>query len=320
MALALVAVVVAAKILSDRALDLGVAALRIHRFDEADQQFQRAGKWYRRGGEVALLRSRAAWAEGDSERGALLLDLASDEGMAAKRIEQERLLMQIRGGSAGEMRSRLPSMLQRSPQDGPAILEAFTAGFLAHGEADRAAEMLAMWQDADADDPRVYYWRGVLHQTFGESIDAIEHFRAALAVAAEMTPARFALAEILKSHFFYSEALPHYQRVVEEQPGNMDAEVGLGICELRSKLAEPNPLVQLGVERLTAAITSDPDNETARVALAEYYQDQHQPRLVASTLEPLVKSHDDAITVHYLLAAAREARRPEAIGFAFRPL
>ena len=206
---------VGARMMSDRRFDQGMAALRVHRFRLADEQLKLAGDIDRRGGEVALMRCRVAWVDGDRETSLAHLQAAENQGLDPSRVEQERTLIQIRGDSAAAMRPQLPAMLRgTSPQDGPAILEAFTAGFLARANVGQASEILDYWQQADADDPRIYYWRGVLRRAFGEPSDAVEQFETALRLAPEMTPARLALADVLRSADFYSDALAQYEQIV----------------------------------------------------------------------------------------------------------
>ncbi len=283
---------------SQRRFGQGLAALRIHLFELADQRFEQAGSWHQRGGEVALLRGRVAWVKGDLEASKEWIKTAAIQGLDPQRAEQERLLAQIRSGSAAGQRSRLPTMLRRRPEDGPAILEAFTAGFLARGDVDQATELLSLWEEADAKDPRIHYWRGTLNRAFGNEAEAIGEFERALRNSPNMAPARMALADLLKSFYFYPEALVQYQRVLAEQPSTEDARLGLAICQLRTGQVDE------GVTALTAVIAADPEDVPARLALAEHYQDNMQPREVLTTIQPLLNAGTIDISMNYFAATA----------------
>lgn len=274
-----------------------IDATRIYRFDRAFPLFEKAAAWSTLEGEVAYQQARAAWMNGDLEASGAALDLASKQGFDQSRIKRERQLIQIRGGGASTSRGRLPTMLRVAPEDGPAILEAFTAGFLSEGDAAGAAEMLAAWKDADATDPRVDYWAGVLDQTFGVPGDAIEHYRDALQRAPEMSRARLALAGLLKSRLFFTEALANYQILAADMTDNEAVSVGLAVCLLKSgKLDE-------GETRLEKAVERYPDNQSARLTLAEHELDQDEPKKVIAIVEPL-GDEDRDITLNYVLAAA----------------
>jgi tetratricopeptide (TPR) repeat protein len=297
------AAVAASRFQSDRHFRLGLEAFRLHRFDLADQQFAKALRWSPRGGEIAKMRSRAAWMNDDRQASQRHLADAVARGLDAASIEQERQLMKIRDGAGAEQHSRLPSMLQRSPEQGPAILEAFTAGSLARGDSVTASGILSIWERADPNDPRIHYWRGTLHQSFGEQIDAVEHFEAALRIAPQMTPARLSLAEVLEAQFLYAQAIDHYRQVVLEQPGSEYADVGLAICLVESGA------VGDGVPRLEAAVQAYSENVSARLALAEHYQRESQWQTVLQTLEPMIDAQQNDITLNYLLANAYQHLR-----------
>ncbi len=296
--LLLLAVAAVTRFGSDHYLKQGAAALRIHRFQQADRCLQRAAICRWRGAEVALLRSRLAWVQGDLAASEAHLQVAARRGAVPSTVKQERTLMKVRDGSAVALRSRLPSMLQTFPDQGPAILEAFTAGFLARGDADQASEILAIWQDADATDPRVDYWQGVTKRAFGKPSHAIAHFQSGLKKSPEMTVARLALAETLRSHFFYRQALAHYRRVLRQQSDSVKAELGLGICLLKTGAADE------GIAQLQSVIAKHPDNISARRALAQQFQDQGDSQQVVDTVAAAIDQHANDISLHYLLATA----------------
>lgn len=272
----------------------------MHRFDLANQHLEQAASVNRLGGRVDLLISRVAWVRGDAEASQRQLERAASKGVDADLLEREKRLAQIRFGSAASWRPKLPTMLQQTTsEDGPAILEAFTAGFLAQGSPEQAAEILAVWQQADPQDPRIDYWSGMSDQAFGNPDDAAEHFRDALRKSPDMTPARLALADLLQSVYFYPEALSHYERVLREDPTSVDARVGLGICQLRSNAMEA------GEATLLALLAADPLSPQARLALAEHYLQHDQENKVIELLQPLIDEKTIDVYLHYLLATAR---------------
>lgn len=296
--LALVAV--SAWSLCNRWFDQGLAAARVHQFTLAEQLLKRSGMINGRSGQVALLRSRVAWVSGDLQTAQTLLETAQQQGLDQKQIEQERLLITIRSGAAAtEMRSQLPTMLTgTSTQDGPAILEAFTAGFLARGRIDQATEILRIWENADASDPRIHHWRGVLQQAFGHPNRAIEQFEKTIAVAPEMDQSRLALAETLRSAEFFAQAIPQYKQLVDAHPANSDAKRGLAICQIRTGNTED------GVRGLSAFVAGHPEDVSSRLVLAHHFQEAGQADKTLETLKPMVDRKSIDISLEYLLAAA----------------
>jgi tetratricopeptide (TPR) repeat protein len=280
-------------------LKRGQVALSIHRFDLANQYLEKAARLNDLGGQVELMLGRVAWVRGDGQASQRRLERAVEQGVDEKQFQREKELAQIRFGAAGAMRSKLPTMLQQtSTEDGPAILEAFTAGYLAQGSPDQAAEILAVWQQADSQDPRIDYWRGVREQAFGSQEKAIGHFREALRKAPKMTPARLALADLLQSFYFYPEARTQYQRVLQEQPGSAEAQAGLGIGQLRSGAGDE------GEQTLLEFLASHPQDSMVRLALAEHYLQQDDSAKVIDLLQPLIDQGTIDVYLHYLLATA----------------
>ena len=298
MVLLVLGIFVVARFVSDRWYGQGMAALRIHRFEVAEQFLQKAATINRRRGEVALMRGRVAWVKGDQVASEKWIQQAAAQGLDPKRIDRERRLLQIRAGSAEIEYSRLSTMLRQHPEDGLATLEAFTAGFLARGNVQRATEMLAFWKQADASDPRIHYWHGMLNRAFGKESIAIEHFEQAIRAEPDMSPARLALADLLTSFFFYPEARLQYQRLVREQPSAADAQLGLAICQLRSDRVDE------GLRGLKDFIAAHNDNVAARVALAEHYQDAQRSQDVLATIQPLLDADIADIALNYLAATA----------------
>ena len=285
--------------LSGKWVDDGEAAIRLHRFGDARQAFRRASHVPLRGGVAWMGMARAAWMSGDLTMAEESLVAARSKGATEDQITRERQLIQIRQGAAVELRPELPEMLRRTTnEEGPVILEAFVAGFLNRGQTDGAAEILAAWKDAAPDDPRLYFWRGVVMQSEGRNHDAIESQRKALSLAPRMTVARLAIAEPYRQSEYYREAIPIYRTVLADQPNNAIARLGLAICQLHGEdQAE-------GTRQLEGYLEDYPDDNEARLALAAHYQDTRQSEKVIATLAPITATGEQQASSDYMNAVA----------------
>ena len=293
----LAALFFAGKRYSDHAVTEAASMIRMHQYDEALQRLLDAEQLGFNRDIVSILRSRVAWIRGDIAEFDQRVADAKAAGVTSRQIEFEQDLSKIRQGASRAYRSQLPKMLSRFPDEGPTTLQAFTMGFLATGDVDGAAEVLAIWQDAEAKSPSVHYWIGIMHQTYGSDDDAINSFRTALQHSPEIHVVRQSLADMLQKDLFYVAAEKHYAYLVQKNWGGQKVQAGLAICQLKcDKTAD-------AVQRIESLLASGSNNTEMIVLYAEHLLANDQNAKAIEVVQPIADQQVD-FAIQYILATA----------------
>lgn len=159
-------------------------------------------------------------------------------GGVADLAQLERLLLRAQVGdldapavqnSPASVNSVLVSWTQENHPETTLILEALITGYLAAYRMSEALGALNQWLERE-DDLQARLWRGWIWERLHNPEKSQEDYQRALEMDDNQDEARMHLADLLLNSAKPQEALPHYQRLRERQPGNPEVILSLSRC------------------------------------------------------------------------------------------
>src|SRR5207249_612165 len=111
-----------------------------------------------------------------------------------------------------------------------AILEALASVYLQQARYLEALRCLDRWVNLAPDSVCALDWRGWVSNQLDHRGQAIGDYERILQLQPDRSVVRLRLAEILVESSRHAEAVPHLERLREEQPTNSDVLVALASC------------------------------------------------------------------------------------------
>lgn len=187
-------------------------------------------------GETELMQAICFRHPPHEDRWSEALQSAERKGAPASRIQQERILANIRSGRfREETEYQMDALIESgvSPRD---VAAAFVHGYLVRKEPDNAKRVLDAWEADRPEQAHVAYMRGVYWRWLAErtsdllrrhaSLDRAQtEFESVLARQPLHESARVALAELLEDEHRLDEALKQYGELATLAPANNTASV-----------------------------------------------------------------------------------------------
>ena len=241
-----------------RAAELGRAALRAGRFDEAVNYLTVALRFVPEAGELYLRRAEAWHGLGKTRKAEADCDRAVE--LAPYTAEPYRVRGQIYA-AANELAPAVADLLRAAELDAnDADSLAFAAGLLlGAGQLEKAHELADRMVDRSPDHAEGYYLRGLVLERLGRFDDAFRQFTSAL----QLDPHRPDLPERLEKCKTAGGLVP--VELVEVPP--VTPPVGPSVVQLlrsaEQRLAGGH--ADAALADLTAALDLDPDNAAARL-------------------------------------------------------
>jgi tetratricopeptide (TPR) repeat protein len=247
------------------------AALQRHDFKDAENHLAEYLKVWPSSSEAHFLAARTA-------RRATAYDEADEHLKAAQRlggvpeaIDLERALMRVqRGEFTKQLEDNLLYDLQNDHPDSVLILEALSRGYLRTYQLVKVEHCLKSWLEREPDSVQALLWMAEAHTYMQGNQRALEDYEKVLKIDPERDEARLQVAETLIRRHQAGEALPHFQRLHERQPRNVEVLVGLARCY--RQLDKPQETAQSLEEALRLA----PGNVDAQRERGRLAQDQGQ--------------------------------------------
>jgi tetratricopeptide (TPR) repeat protein len=180
--------------------------------------------------EAYLLLARGSRQAGDVDAARRYLRRARELGGDKQEIRLEESLQQAQAGMVRPVEESLQRYLAAGTEE-RLILEALSRGCLQSTFTERAYHYTSLWVERYPDDWYGRFWYGrTLEQGLRYDL-AAEAYQAVLARKPNHLEARLHCGQVLLWRGRYPEALPHFEAVVEQQPANEIALLGLAQCQ-----------------------------------------------------------------------------------------
>jgi tetratricopeptide (TPR) repeat protein len=135
-------------------------------------------------------------------------------------------------------------------------------------------------------------------QQAGDTLGAIETYKAALAIDPTRTDALSNLGAAYVRLGQFDDAIAQYQAALKSDPGNNTVRLNLALAHYKS--ARPNQ----AIPQLKRVVASDPQAKNAYLILADCYLQTGQDQELVSLLRPRERMFGDDLAYAYLLGTA----------------
>lgn len=156
--------------------------------------------------------------------------------MAAERlgadVRRERSLLRAQQGDLAEDEAELRRAADRDATEAPIILDALARGYLENYRLDDAHQCLEALLRHRPDDAQACFWHGDVHERRNHLADAKRDFMRALEIDADFDEARVRLGRLLLRSGEADHAAEQFTSILEEQPGERAAWLGLARCRV----------------------------------------------------------------------------------------
>jgi tetratricopeptide (TPR) repeat protein len=224
-------------------------------FGRARALLERCLEVWPESGETHFLLARTCRRDGDLASARTHLQAARRLGWVQELIDLETLLLRAQSGDVPPVEAELRALLTRGHRDAGLIVEALVIGWLEENFLDDAYRLTALWLNEHPDDWQIRFLRGrVLEAGLRHDLAAEEYGRV-LQQKPDHLLAHLRRAEVLFWKGRFREALPHWQRYLEQKPYDADALVGLARCQ---RVLEPPAVTGATVQRLLSAYPDHP--------------------------------------------------------------
>jgi predicted Zn-dependent protease len=143
----------------------------------------------------------------------------------------ERLLLSAEGTLDSHVVSRCHRFVQQDHPETPLILEALARGYLRQYRLNEARVCLEVWLKREPDNPQALALMGQFHLDYERAPDrAVTKYRRAVEIDPDHEDARLGLAITLLESRDFAGAVPHLERLAQDQPDNLRIQVGLADC------------------------------------------------------------------------------------------
>jgi tetratricopeptide (TPR) repeat protein len=199
-------------------------------------------------GEAHFLLARSSRRAGDADAARRYLECALALGWDKQQVRLEKWLQEAQSGVVEPVEEPLRRYLAAGVEE-RLILEALARGCLQSNFTERAYHYTSRWVERHPDDWYGQFWHGrALEQGLRYDL-AAEAYQAMLARKPDHLAARLHCGQVLLWRGRYPEALPHFEAVVEQQPTNEAALLGLAQCQ---RSLRPPEEARATVDRLLA--------------------------------------------------------------------
>jgi tetratricopeptide (TPR) repeat protein len=207
-------------------------ALAEEHFDEAQRHVDRALRVRRGWVSTSVLAARIARLRGAYSEAEQYLNRCGQPNEMSDQVLLEWLLLRCQRGEVDELAPGLLAQVDRGHAESAAILEAVAGVYMRQVRYVEALRCLDRWVERDPDSVRARDWRGWVSNQLDHRGQAISDYARALELQPGRSVVRLRLAQILVDSSRHPEAVPHLERLYEEQPTNPDVLVALARCRV----------------------------------------------------------------------------------------
>jgi len=182
-------------------------------------------------GETHFVMARTCRRAGDTDEARVHLQEARRLHWVDGQIRLEYLLLQSQTLMTPAAEHALRGYLAEDRPEEPLVLEALTQGCLRGNLLKDAFNWTTVWTKRHPDDWHARLWRGHVFSAAWRYEWAAEEYQKVLDRNADYVPAHLSLANALLSVHRFDEALPHFERFLQAEPGHAYALLGLARCQ-----------------------------------------------------------------------------------------
>jgi type IV pilus assembly protein PilF len=279
-------------------------AVKDSRYDDARRHLRCWLLFFPSDIEVNVLAARAARLRGDFQNAELYLNRCKK----TKSVELEYLLMAVQLGEVDRVASALWRCVEDDNPETVEILRTLAGAYMNNSRLDRAYPCLTRWIKEAPDDPRAYYWRGLVQEQLHQFEAAMEDYRKAVELDPKQSWACLKLAELYLDRHNPKSAAPLLETLHEQLPERAVVAARLGQCRyLQGRIDEARELLETAVRSL-------PDDPALLVQLAKLDIQQKRPEKAEERLRRVLEIDPTDTEARYQLAESlrRQGRDKES--------
>jgi tetratricopeptide (TPR) repeat protein len=294
-------------LLADRHLRRAKEALGRQRYAGAREELRQALLYRPGSAKLHLLAGRVARQMNDLKEAEQHLHRCEETQQGQNEESQlEHLMLRAQSGDIDDVLLELwPYVRDKKPQ-AALVLEALTNAYLRTARNPGAVECLARWLELEPDNVRALELRGVLAEREGNLILATDSYTRALELDREQRDLRLSLVSVLLSRQQFSQAVPHCNRLLKEDPNIPTPLLGLAVA--RRGLGEL-PAARECIERYLAG---QPDDVEGLVEASHIALDQQRIGDAEKYLRRALRLAPHHRQVHYNLVGCLTKQGKEA--------
>jgi len=180
--------------------------------------------------ETAVLRCAAARRTGDPRAIRDAISRLEALGAAPRQVEREQILAQAHSGQMREAAPHMSRLLTDLNGDNRDVSFSYIVGFLRAQRYREAGALIDALMKDDPANPFPWYARGRVYGLQQLLPKAESDFRRALELSPDWSERAIELAELLHESHRQREAMPLFQRLLDQQQFSVRAAVGLADC------------------------------------------------------------------------------------------
>jgi tetratricopeptide (TPR) repeat protein len=160
-------------------------------------------------------------------------------------VELETDLLGTMRGELPRQQKQLLSRVGKGDADAPLILEALVPAYLASQQLPLAMNCVTQLLALEADNPQVWFWRGLVREQLMFLRLAVADYEKALELSPNFDEARLRLAQSFVGMNSFAEAETHLELLRERRPNDPAVLLALARCfHARGKLPETEQLLE----------------------------------------------------------------------------
>lgn len=216
--------------------------------------------------QVHFLAARAARRGGAYQDAERHLELCQKFGGFTTNVELEWALLRVQQGDLEGVEQQLKASISPDHPDAALVLESLTQGYLKTDRLADALECLTLWLHHHPETVQALLWRGWVLERFHRAEQASADYRRVLEIDPDNKEARLGLGLLLVATNRAREAVGHFERLRDRQGGTA---VLLGLAQCYGELGREEEARRI----LDDLLSKEPTNaralaERGRVALA----------------------------------------------------
>src|SRR5262245_61835243 len=203
------------------------SALRAEDFEMGRAQLALARRARPSSAAYTFAASRAARRDGDYRAARSLLTTAADLGQAQEDIRLEELLIAVQQSGWRGHDEALLNLLPTQPAEAARIREVLAHAFYSDLLLGAAVEHAMAWVEIEPWSGRGWQLLGEIKETSRDMPGAMEAYQNSVERNPALARAQVGYADALFRQLRLEEAVVHYQRALEVNPGDRDARLGI---------------------------------------------------------------------------------------------
>src|SRR5579875_658625 len=231
-------------------LRAGRIALQRYHVQEAVQHLQTVLSVWPQDPEALFLAARAARRAGNYDTADHFLDLYQEIRKEDPQLNLERICLRAERGEPDAVASYCRMLVEQNDPAASLVYEALAQGYVHNYQLQRAQKILNHWLEREPNNPQALHLRGQIYDLELRHADAIQTYRAALAVDPNLDAVRLHLCDALMELGSIEEAQPELEYLRRRLPDHPKIQVYLARVQDRQGHSE-------AAEKILDAVLAD---------------------------------------------------------------